>query len=159
MKKLCKSVLKVISNPYFIWALIAIILFAVTTDLIIVRNLNKYETDSQALYEQAEIIQQDFENVYLQDNYSIAPKDKAIVVRLTKGTCTFALYFTHDKEFTHIQLEGPRLYTEKNAPIILGALLAVLSVTIGALLTFPCSFIVNKIFEKLKSKREAKGQH
>lgn len=159
MKKLCKSVLKVISHPYFIWALIAIILFAVTTDLVIVRSLNKFEADSQALYEQAEIIKQDFENVYLQENYSISPKDNAIVVRLTKGACTLASYFTHEKEFTHFEIEGAPFYTEEFAPVLIGVILAFLSAVIGGLFSLAYSAIANKILAKRKVKKETKGQH
>lgn len=159
MNKVCKSILKVISNPYFIWALIAIILFTVSTDLLIVRNLNKFEADSQVLYEQSQIIQQDFEKVYLQDNYSIFPKDNAIVVRLTKGACTLASYFTHEKEFTHYQIEGAHLYTEKSAPIVVRVGLAVLSIGFAGLLVFPTSLMINKILTTRKAKKETKGQH
>ncbi|MBQ8044183.1 MAG: hypothetical protein IJ272_08600 [Clostridia bacterium] len=159
MKKLCKSVLKVISHPYFIWALIAIILFAVTTNLVIVKSLDKFEADSRALYKQAEVIKQDFENVYLQDNYSILPKDNAIVVRLSKGECTLASYFTHEKEFTHFKIEGAPFYTEEFAPVLIGVIVAFLSAVIGGLLSFACSVIANKILAKRKAKKERKGQH
>lgn len=159
MKKLCKSVLKVIAHPLFIWALISIIFFSIAINLAIVKNLNKFEADSQALYEQSEIIRQDFENVYLQDNYSISPKDNAIVVRITKGECTLAAHFTREKEFIHFQIEGAALYTDESAPVVLVGLVAILSVAIGGLLTFPCSLIVSKTLGKCKAKKETKGQH
>lgn len=139
-----------------IWSLITIILLGIAT-MVSVKALNKFEADSYVLYEQAEIIQQDFENVYLQDNYAITPKDNAIVIKLTKGACSLELYFTYQKEFTYCQIEAAPFYTNKF--VFSFILTALLSVGVSALLAFPCLVIINRLIAKYREKKQAKRRH
>lgn len=140
------------------WILLSGLLFLVFSHSLIVSPLNQCNENLKTLKADEKIYEEDFEQVYLHDDYNIYPKNDLIIVELKEGSCKLILHYTHSKEFVASEISAPLAWTETGVLIMLWMLTVVLSVSLAIGIILIPIWIANSLKEARYFYR-ANGRH
>jgi len=100
------------------YVIMGILTFWLVLNFLIIPSLNQFECDAQTLNEHEEIIANDFEKIYLQDDYKICSSSDGIIVEITENKATLKCYYTADKLFINSEIIGPPAYVDDSARVV-----------------------------------------
>jgi len=100
------------------YVIMGILTFWLVLNFLIIPSLNQFECDAQTLNEHEAIIANDFEKIYLQDNYKIYSSADGIIVEVTENEAILKCYYTSDKIFVDSEIIGPPAYVDNSARVL-----------------------------------------
>lgn len=136
------------------WLTLSVLLFTLIA-FIFIPILNQYEENMQILYQRQKIIESDFEQVYLQEDYEITPTDNGIAIKLTENSAQLICYYNINKEFVKFEIDGAPVFTDEIALIVVWILFGVLAV-IGSLAIIGAFVGIMVAVSKPKDKQSVK---
>lgn len=113
--------------------ILSMAMFCLISHFLIISPINRYKADMKALSEIKETIANNFEQVYLQADYSITPSDDGlgIIVKLRKNSAGINCFYTLDKQFIKSEVIAGRIFTDKASLITLWFLSATISICLS----------------------------
>lgn len=136
---------------YSVWAILSILIFSLVAHFIFNPSLDKFEDNVRILKERQKIIEADFDQVYLYEDYNIYPSDNGIVIELIENNARLKCYYTMDKVFVDSEVVGAPVYIENFARAFIWVIIGIVSAfaALGIIGVFVGIFdVLNKVKHK-----------